>query len=177
MSAGVDAGLHLPPQENPQLRSKDSGMCRAQRNCSNPCTNLSCSPEYPGWRGRIFGVAGSQRRRHGPLRAPKLRTLDDQVGARRHRLQLRHRARARRAQSAARRAARFDLQFHGHRRDGESGDGAFPIAHRAVARQRPRAELRIRPARAREAAAQVRRPRRDAGAHAHEDGTHATRKK
>ena len=60
----------------------------------------------------------------------------------------------------------FDLQLHGHRRDGESGDGALPLAHRAVARERARAELRVRPARARQAAAQVRRPRRHARAHA-----------
>ena len=79
--------------------------------------------------------------------------------SRRHRLQLRHRAGARRPRAAA--AARhLRSAVHGHRRDGQSGDRAFPIADRAVARQRARAELRVRPARARQAAAQVRRPRR-----------------
>ena len=63
-------------------------------------------------------------------------------------------------------ARRLRPALHGHRRDGESGDRALPIADRAVARQRARAELRIRPARAGQAAAQVRRPRRHARAHA-----------
>ena len=56
-------------------------------------------------------------------------------------------------------------EVHGHRRHGEPGDGPLPLAQRAVARERAGAELRVRPARAREAAAQVRRPRRHAGAH------------
>ena len=56
---------------------------------------------------------------------------------------------------------------HGHRGHGESGHGALPLADRPFACQRPRAELRVRPARARQAAAQVRRPRGDADPHAH----------
>ena len=53
------------------------------------------------------------------------------------------------------------------------GDGALPIADRAVARERARAELRVRPARARQAAAQVRRPRRHADPHDAGSGPHA----
>ena len=53
-----------------------------------------------------------------------------------------------------------------HRGHSESGDGAPPVAHRAVAAGRARAELRVRPARAREAAPQGRRPRGDARPHA-----------
>ena len=62
-------------------------------------------------------------------------------------------------------------QLHGHRRDRQSRDRAFPFADRAARVERPRAELRVRPARAGQAAAQVRRPRRDAGAHAPRTGT------
>ena len=83
--------------------------------------------------------------------------------ARAHRLQLGPRARARRAHAAA--AARHvRSQVHGHRRDGQPGHRPLPIAQRAVPGQRARTELRVRPPRARQAAAQVRRPRRDAGA-------------
>ena len=51
-----------------------------------------------------------------------------------HRLQLRHRARARRPQPAAA-ARQLRSALHGHRRDRQSGDGAFPLADRAVARR------------------------------------------
>ena len=85
--------------------------------------------------------------------------------ARAHRLQLRSRARPRRPHAAAA-ARRLRSAVHGHRRDRQSGDRALPIADRAGAPQRARAELRVRPARAGKAAAQVRRPRRHAGAHA-----------
>ena len=83
--------------------------------------------------------------------------------SRRHRLQLRHRAGARRPRPAAA-ARQLRSAVHGHRRHRQSGDRALPIAHRAVARERARAELRVRPARTGQAAAQVRRPRRHAGA-------------
>ena len=59
----------------------------------------------------------------------------------------------------------FDLQLHGHRRDRESRrpcTSARSPSRRASSVAR--AELRVRPARARQAAAQVRRPRRHAGA-------------
>ena len=106
------------------------------------------------------------RDRHGPGRGrPGLDDPRRSGRTQRHRLQLRHRARARRAQH---RAPERDVrpELHGHRRDREPGDRPFSFAQRAVARQRARAELRIRSAGAREAAAQVRRPRRDARAHA-----------
>ena len=54
----------------------------------------------------------------------------------------------------------------GHRGHGQSRHCALPIADRTVARRRARAELRVRPARARQAPAQVRRPRGDARARA-----------
>ena len=80
-----------------------------------------------------------------------------------HRLQLRHRARARRAQPAA-----ADRQLrpavHGHRRHRQSGHGALPLADRARRARRARTELRVRPARTGKAAAEVRRPRGHAGA-------------
>ena len=85
------------------------------------------------------------------------------VGAVADRLQLRHRAGARRSQPAAR-ARHRQPAVHGHRRNRQSRDGALPIADRTVAGQRARAELRIRPARSRQAAAQVRRPRSHADA-------------
>ena len=85
-------------------------------------------------------------------------------GAGRHGLQLGHRARARRAPAGAA-DRRFRSEVHGHRRDGQPGDGAFPLADRAVTRERARAELRIRSPRARKAAAQVHRPGGDARAH------------
>ena len=85
------------------------------------------------------------------------------VGAVAHRLQLRYRAGARCPQPAAD-ARHRQPALHGHRRHRQSGDGALPIAHRTVAGQRARAELRIRSARSRQAAAQVRRPRGDADA-------------
>ena len=92
------------------------------------------------------------------------------------RLQLRHRAGARRPQPAAG-ARHRQPALHGHRRNRQSRDGAFPIAHRAVAGERARAELRIRPARSRQAAAQVRRPRSDADAQPHRKAARRARKK
>ena len=83
-----------------------------------------------------------------------------------HRLQLGHRAGPRRPRTAAA-ARQLRPQVHGHRRHRQPGDRPLPIADRTVAPQRPRAELRIRPARARQAAAEIRRPRRHAGAPAH----------
>ena len=131
------------------------------------------------WFATVLAVAGTVVPHHSAPAAADARA--DGTGrfharrsgrARRHGLQLRHRAGARRPQSAA--AARhLRPEVHGHRGDGESGDRALPLAHRAVARQRARAELRIRPARARQAAAQVRRPRRHARAHAHGERRHA----
>ena len=97
-------------------------------------------------------------------------------GAGGHGLQLRHRARARRAERPAR-AGKLRPEVHGHRRDGEPGDGALPLADRALAAVRPRAELRVRSARAGEAAAQVRRPRRHAGADADRERHHAARRR
>ena len=90
-------------------------------------------------------------------------TLDRSGRVVAHRLQLGHRAGARRPQPAAH-ARHRQPALHGHRRDRQSGDGAFPIAHRTVAGERARAELRIRPARSGQAAAQVRRPRGHADA-------------
>ena len=82
----------------------------------------------------IVGV--SPRIRSGAAAAPRpgqdSTTLDDQVGAGRHGLQLRHRARARRAQPPAR-ARELRPEVHGHRRDGEPGDRSLPLADRAVA--------------------------------------------
>ena len=151
----------------PQLRSKNSG---AEPRYSKERFNgsrlvlvaLICCRAVVGFSG---GRNPADRTRSRP-RPPKGSTTPRRSGrAQRHRLQLRHRARARRAQSRApERHVRPEL--HGHRRDRESGDRPFPVAQRAVARQRAGAELRIRSARAREAAAQVRRPRRDARAHA-----------
>ena len=96
---------------------------------------------------------------------PVTTTLDDQAELAVTDLQLRHRARPRRSQPPDR-ARHVGSALHGHRRHRQSGDRAFPIADRAVARERARAELRVRPARARQAAAQVRRPRRHADPHA-----------
>ena len=57
----------------------------------------------------------------------------------------------------------FDLEVHGHRRDRQPRHGPLPLAHGSPARARRGAELRVRPPRARQAAAQIRRPRRHAG--------------
>ena len=57
-----------------------------------------------------------------------------------------------------------------------AGQGTTTL-DRAVARERPRAELRVRPARARQAAAQIRRPRRHARAHAPGERHHTSRRK
>ena len=61
----------------------------------------------------------------------------------------------------------FDLHFMDIAATVNPGDRALPLADRAVARRRARAELRVRPARARQAAAQIRRPRRHARPDAH----------
>ena len=113
----------------------------------------------------VLGRSQSRYRHRQGRGRPRLDDPRRSGRAQRHRLQLRHRARARRAQH---RAPARDVrpELHGHRRDREPCDRPFSFAQRAVARQRARAELRIRSARAREAAAQVRRPRRDARAHA-----------
>ena len=124
-------------------------------------------------------AATPPRRHRSPRAAAQDSTTTDarrSGGAGRHRLQLRHRARSRRPQPPAR-ARHVRPAFHGHRRHGESGDRALPIADRAVARQRARAELRVRPARAREAAAEVRRPRRHARADAAGRRTRRAKKK
>ena len=60
----------------------------------------------------------------------------------------------------------FDLQFMDIAATVNPGDGPLPVADPARRARRARAELRVRPARTRQAAAQVRRPRRDAGARA-----------
>ena len=119
-------------------------------------------------RDRHLRLVGPRRPRRGSQTRRSCRRHRDAQGPDRplrHRLQLEHRARARRASARvavrhARPAARR------HRRVGQSGDGAFPVAERAVEAGDARAELRVRPARSGAAAEEVRRPRRDARAHA-----------
>ncbi len=82
------------------------------------------------------------------------------------RLQLGHRARARRAQPRSCRAATFDLQFMDIAATVNPATVHFRSLTEPSRAERPRAELRVRSARARQAAAQVRRPRGHARAHA-----------
>ena len=92
------------------------------------------------------------------------------------RLQLRSGARSRHAQRhAALRKLRPAL--HGHRGDGQSGDDSFSIPHQSRGRERARAELRVRSPRAREAAAEIRRPRCHVGPHRAEERQQRRRKK
>ena len=129
--------------ECPDLAGRAGDRARGRR---RPASRATC----PCCRARGGGRPG-----HLDARRPERAVA--------HRLQLRPRAGPRRALAGA--AARhLRPEVHGHRRHGESGDGALPIAHRAVSRERAGAELRVRPARAGQAPAQVRRPRRDAGA-------------
>ena len=87
------------------------------------------------------------------------------------RLQLRSRARARHAEHHAA-VRQLRSAVHGHRRDGQPRDHPLSIAHQSRRGQRARAELRVRPPRARETAAQVRRPRRHARPHRPEGRQH-----
>ena len=82
----------------------------------------------------------------------------------RHGLQLRHRARARRARTLQLPRGSFDLHFMDIAATVNPATVHFRSLTEPSRVERARAELRVRPARARQAAAQVRRPRRHAGA-------------
>ena len=99
-----------------------------------------------------------------PRSARTTTTLDDQVELARHGLQLRPRAGARRRAICSCARGTFDLQFMDIAATVNPATVHFRSLTEPSRRERARAELRVRPARAGEAAAQVRRPRRHAGA-------------
>ncbi len=109
-------------------------------------------------------IAGGEGRR---VHRRRRRRRDDQGPDRTcgHRLQLEHRARARRAAGGVV-PRRRRLALSRHRGDGEPGDRALPLAQRAIAARHPRTELPVRPAGSATAAEEVHRPRRHARPHA-----------
>ena len=158
-------------------RSKGKGPLTAliPRSGSHVCTHVSRLSRHSRWRaadaarGPASPAGRTQVVDEAPLPEAGEQDLDDDprrpVGAGDHGLQLRHRARPRRAQPATG-ARHRQPAVHGHRRHRQSGHRALSIAHRPRARPGAGAELRVRPARTRQAAAQVRRPRGHADAHA-----------